>query len=180
MPPGVWIMPFWGGGGGRYMETYFSLILSREIYFRLKLLVFFMRPQCYSTDKTRSWVVLWNSRHGRVYRTKPDWPLHTAGSIRQLGECLAWLHYWVFRICLSNHKVKKKKITRYWMAYISFINVSISAKSFIWELFQNIGGSVTNRTHSSGMCVSFALVPWLKRLFKVLIFIMIDTVLSLP
>lgn len=66
------------------------------------------------------------------------------------------------------------------MAYISFINVSISAKSFIWELFQNIGGSVTNRTHSSGMCVSFALVPWLKRLFKVLLFIMIDTVLSLP
>lgn len=47
------------------------------------------------------------------------------------------------------------------MAYISFINVWISAKSFIWELFQNIGGSVTNRSHSSGACVSSVLFPWL-------------------
>lgn len=47
------------------------------------------------------------------------------------------------------------------MAYISFINVWISAKSFIWELFQSIGGSVTNRSHSSGACVSLALFPWL-------------------
>lgn len=47
------------------------------------------------------------------------------------------------------------------MAYISFINVWISAKSSIWELFQNIGVSVTNTSHSSGACVSLALFPWL-------------------
>lgn len=47
------------------------------------------------------------------------------------------------------------------MAYISFINVWISAKSFIWELFQNRGGSVTNRSHSKETCVSLALFPWL-------------------
>ena len=48
------------------------------------------------------------------------------------------------------------------MAYISFINVWISAKSFIWELFQNIGGSATNGSHSNGTCVSLDLFPWLK------------------
>lgn len=47
------------------------------------------------------------------------------------------------------------------MASISIINVWISAKSFIWELFQNRGGSVTNRSHSNGTCVSLALFPWL-------------------
>ena len=47
------------------------------------------------------------------------------------------------------------------MAYVSFINVWISAKSFIWELFQNRGGLVTNRSHSNGTCVSLALFPWL-------------------
>lgn len=160
MPPGVLLMLFrdWGGRAGK---PTFLLILSRDIYLRIKLLFSYeISMPLYWFNEVRDGfffnLQIWQSLQDKVRSAPPHSGFH---------QTLKWTSSLAALLGFNNMPLKsqglKKKITLYWMVYISFINVWISAKSFIWELFQNIGVSVTNRSHSSGACVSVALLPWL-------------------